>query len=164
MRKSIPLLLVAALVLTSCGAVRESRFNPFNWFGRGESRQVADGQTNPLIPRRSSFARPDPVDMRTPVQQITSLVIERTPTGGILRAEGLTARQGAYDLGLKQVEDPEVPADTLRYVFVANQPLRAQGPEATRRVVVAEDLSVQDLDAIRRIEVVGAANVMTARR
>ena len=165
MRKSIPLLLVAALVLTSCGAVRDSRYNPFNWFGRGESRQLAaEGETNPLIPRRSAFARPEPIDTRTPIQQVTSLRIERMPTGAIVRAEGVTTRQGAFDLALMPVEDEEVPAGTMRYIFVANQPLMPQGPEPTRRVVAAADLSVKELEGIRRIEVVGAGNVVTARR
>lgn len=164
MRKSIPLLMVAALVLTSCGAISGSRFNPVNWFGRGESRDIVVTETNPLIPRRSAFARPEDVDTRTPVQQITGLFIERTPSGAIVRAEGLAARQGAYQLGLQEIEGEEVPEGTLRYAFVAYQPLMPVGAEPTRRVVAAVNLSNQDLLNIRRIEVVGAANVMTARR
>lgn len=165
MRKTIPLILVAALVLTSCGRIRDSRVNPFNWFGRAESRQIDETpDKNPLIPRRSLLAPSEAQDNRTPVQQLTSLVIERTPSGAIIRAEGVSARQGAYELGLRPIEDAEVPEDTLRYAFVAYQPQMSVGTEASRRVVAATQLTNQELLTIRRIEVVGAANVLTARR
>ncbi|WP_136635618.1 hypothetical protein [Pseudooceanicola onchidii] len=165
MRKTIPLLLASALVLTSCGAVRDSRYNPFNWFGRGESRQIENVEgRNPLLPRRSLLAAREKDDNRTPIQQVTLLAIERNPSGAILRAEGVTAYQAAYDLGLRLVEDVEVPEGTLRYAFVAYQPRRAVGTEASRRVVTAIELTDAELASVRRIEVVGAANVMTARR
>jgi hypothetical protein len=165
MRKTIPLILIAALVLTSCGRIRDSRLNPFNWFGRGESQAIEGAaDRNPLIPRRSLLAAAEEQDLRQPIQQITLLTIEKNPAGAIIRAEGVSARQGAYELELRPVEDEEVPADTLRYAFVAYQPPLAVGTEASRRVVAATDVSNQDLLNIRRIEVVGAANVMTARR
>lgn len=164
MRKSIPLLLVAALVLSSCGAIRDSRVNPFNWFGRGESREISAGDRNPLIPRRSALSPKQKSDSRQPIRQITGLFIERTPSGAIIRAEGLSERQGAYELGLRPVIGEDVPADTLRFAFVAYQANMPVGPEPTRRVVAAQHLTTQDLTNIRRIEVVGQANVMTARR
>lgn len=165
MRKTIPLLLVAALVLTNCGRVRESRLNPFNWFGRAESQQIVSTEDrNPLIPRRSVLAAREVQDLRTPIQQVTLIAIERTPSGAIVRAEGVSARQGAHQLGLRLIEDAEVPEGTLRYAFVAYQPARAVGAESSRRVVAATQLTNQDLFNVRRIEVVGATNVMAARR
>ena len=50
MRNLTSALLVSALVLGGCGAVRESRFNPFNWFGRADVQPVDTAQSNPLIP------------------------------------------------------------------------------------------------------------------
>lgn len=165
MRKTIPLLLIAALVVTSCGRVRESRLNPFNWFGNAESRElVAAGERNPLIPRRSALAPSEKKDTRTPIGRVTLLRIEKVPTGAVIRAEGISDRQGAHELALRQVEGEEVPEGTLRYAFVAYQPPFTVGTEASRRVVAATKLSTQDLLNVRRIEVVGANNVMTARR
>jgi hypothetical protein len=165
MRKTIPLLLIAALVVTSCGRVRDSRLNPFNWFGRAESREiVAAGERNPLIPRRSMLAPSEQKDTRSAIGRITQLQIERVPTGAVIRAEGISDRQGAYELGLRPIEGEEVPEGTLRFAFVGYQPPLAVGSETSRRVVAATKLSTQDLQSIRRIEVVGANNVMSARR
>ncbi|WP_375172932.1 hypothetical protein [Pseudooceanicola sp.] len=165
MRKSIPLILIAALVLTSCGRLRDTRLNPFNWFGRGESRQIeAVENRNPLIPRRNVLSAREKDDLRQPIQQVTFLAIERNPSGAIIRAEGVTTYQGAYEVELRPVIDETVPEDTLRYALVAYQPRLGVGTEASRRVVVARDLSNQELVTIRQIEVVAAANVMTARR
>ncbi|MEL6453077.1 MAG: hypothetical protein AAFQ19_17640, partial [Pseudomonadota bacterium] len=49
-------LLTAALILSACAAVRDSRVNPFNWFGRGQSEPVVQTtaeEVNPLIPNRN---------------------------------------------------------------------------------------------------------------
>ena len=62
MRKTIPLLLMTALVVASCGRVADSRFNPLNWFGRAESRAVSAGEANPLLPRRALTLRPAELD------------------------------------------------------------------------------------------------------
>ena len=54
MRKTLSLLLASTITLTACGAVRESRINPFNWFGQSRSESVQTKQnTNPLIPEKS---------------------------------------------------------------------------------------------------------------
>ncbi len=57
MRVSVLILLTASLVLASCGSVRESRFNPVNWFGSStsSSNEVeavvnADGEVVPVNP------------------------------------------------------------------------------------------------------------------
>ena len=92
MRKTLPLLLVAALVLTSCGRIRDSRINPFNWFGRAEARQLDGSESNPLIPRRSALAAREVPDTRTRVGSVTNLVVERLPGGAIIRATAVSAR------------------------------------------------------------------------
>ena len=165
MRKTIPLLLIAALVLTSGGRVRDSRINPLNWFGRAEAREVTPSETNPLIPRRSAISlRPDRPDERTPVAQITEMTVDRLPGGAIVRVTGVPSRQGAYNVGLKAVDGPEGPDDVLRYVLVADQPVRPVGTAASRQVVAAVRVSDQDLATIKRIEVLSASNILTSRR
>ena len=59
MRKTLPLLLAATLVLTACAGIRDSRVNPFNWFGQSRSERIEPAaNTNPLIPRGGGlFAR-----------------------------------------------------------------------------------------------------------
>ena len=38
MRFSVTAVLATSLILSACAGVRESRFNPFNWFGRSEEQ------------------------------------------------------------------------------------------------------------------------------
>ncbi|MGB2202710.1 MAG: hypothetical protein ACPH5G_15375 [Pseudooceanicola atlanticus] len=164
MRKTIPLLLMTALVVASCGRVADSRFNPLNWFGRAESRAVNAGEANPLLPRRALTLRPEELDNRTPVAQITGLNVERLPGGAIVRVTAVSARQGAHNVGLKPVLDETVPADAIRFLLVADQPGYPVGSEPTRRINAGVKLTDQDMAGIRRIEVQGAQNILTVRR
>ena len=75
------------LVLTSCGTVRESRLNPFNWFGNAKSTPVeVSDEINPLIPRRraSVFRQTrDESYQGWAVEEVSDLRIERRPGGAI---------------------------------------------------------------------------------
>lgn len=164
MRKTIPLLLISALVLTSCGRLRDTRLNPMNWFGRAEARSVEGTETNPLIPRRSLLAAPEKQDTRTSIGTVTDLTVERLPGGAIVRATGVSARQGAYEVGLRAVEGEDVPEGMLRYELVGYQPVNPAGTQASRTVTAAVRLSDQDLANVRRIEVIGGTNALTTRR
>ena len=164
MRKTLPLLLVAALVLTSCGRIRDSRINPFNWFGRAEARQLDGSESNPLIPRRSALAAREVPDTRTRVGSVTNLVVERLPGGAIIRATAVSDRQGAYEVALRPVESDETPEGLVQYEFVAYQPMAPQGTEASRSLAAAARLTDQELAKISRIEVLGARNALTTRR
>ena len=42
MFKPFTALLLASFVLSSCGTVRDSRVNPFNWFGRSQPAQTVE--------------------------------------------------------------------------------------------------------------------------
>ncbi|EAQ03594.1 lipoprotein, putative [Pseudooceanicola batsensis HTCC2597] len=164
MRKTLPLLLIAALVLTSCGRIRDSRINPFNWFGRAEATEIEGTARNPLIPRRRGFSIRDTEDNRTPIAQITGLTVERLPGGAIVQVTGVSARQGAYNVALEPVEGVEVPPDTRRYVLVADQRVNPVGTTLSRTVTAATKLTDQELEELRQIEVVGGQNVLTTRR
>ena len=150
--------LLAALALTmalsACGTIRDSRFNPFNWFGPSRSEPTTLG------PIAST------VDNRALVAQVTQLAIERTSTGAIVRAEGLTPTQGWWDAEL-------VPQTSLRpidgvvvYEFRISSPgreTRVSTPQS-RSVTVAANLSEAQLDTIREIVVIGSQNQRRIRR
>ncbi|WP_209427015.1 hypothetical protein [Pararhodobacter sp. SW119] len=150
--------LIAALALTlalsACGTVRDSRFNPFNWFGTSRSEPATLGPTTQFI------------DNRALVAQVTSLAIERTSTGAIVRAEGLTPTQGWWDAEL-------VPQTSLRpidgvvvYEFRIASPVRTTRTSTpqSRSVSVATTLSQAELDEVREIVVIGAQNQRRVRR
>eukprot|EP00903_Cladosiphon_okamuranus_P018540 g17063.t1 len=121
----------------SCGRIRDSRINPFNWFGRAEARQLDGSESNPLIPRRSALAARELPDTRT---------------------------RGAYEVALRPVESDETPEGLVQYEFVAYQPMAPQGTEASRSLTAAARLTDQELAKISRIEVLGARNALSTRR
>lgn len=168
MRKFLPVVLIAALGLSGCGYVRDSRLNPFNWFGHSSSRAATQQEianTNPLIPKRSAFASPKEQDLREPVAGLEALEVERIPGGAIIRVTGVTAATGAYDVELRP-EDERGPIDGVaRYVMVAYaSPQGTAGPIQTRRVTAAARLTNTELADVRSIEIISASNVLTSRR
>ncbi|GAB4296685.1 MAG: hypothetical protein Kow0058_13770 [Roseovarius sp.] len=193
MRFSLSALLIAAMLLSACGGFRESRLNPANWFGRSTSAptepgtvRTADGrveEVNPLIGARkqsqliaanrkvrnnsgSIFDRSkDEVYLGTPVEQVTDLVVERTSTGAIVRASGLSSRQGAFDVRLVATGDGKPVDGVMSYELLAMQPINtAQGPANTRRIEAAVALSNAELEDIRTIRVIAKRNTRQTRR
>lgn len=170
MTRSLFVLVVSALVLTSCATVRDSRLNPFNWFGRATSEPVSAeaGAANPLIPqRRASILRRDDgaaIYLGAPVAQVTELALERRLGGAILRTEGLAARVGPFDVRLVPV--PEASGGgALTFTLSAVQQAgpRSVGPRA-RLVTAGLWLTDQQLAGVRSITVRGAQNALTTRR
>ena len=171
MRKSVTLLLVASLAVSACG-FRDSRLNPANWFGRGQSVPVETAaNTNPLIPQRAGlFAgfRPEPEAYDgVPFEQVSGLVIERVPGGAVIRATGLAARQGYYEVRLIPDTEDETPVDgVLGYTLESLRPATrtAVGTPPTREVVAARKVTDQQLAGVRAIRVAGQFNAQIARR
>lgn len=170
MRKPLLLLLVASLVLASCGW-RDSRVNPRNWFGRSkEVAVVTDTATvNPLIPRRSSvLERRKTVDRSVKIGRVTELRIEPTNVGAIIYASGIADRQGAYLAQLRPLNQDLIPDENgvMVFDFVVTYPSRAtaQGSELTRTVHEAYTISAQHLAGIRVIRVEAAQNAQESRR
>ncbi len=195
MRITVVVLLLSSLMLSACGGgLRESRLNPANWFGRSTSQPVEAGkvvrpdgtveEVNPLIGKRKQSRQAignrkrssnsgsffDAVKKAeiyggTPVDQITELTIERTSTGAIVRATGVTSRQGAFDVRLVPVGDGEPADGVLTLELLAVQPINTyRGPEYSRRVEAALPLSRQKLEKIREIRVIGRRNMRSTRR
>ncbi|GAB1364129.1 hypothetical protein MASR1M32_33650 [Rhodobacter sp.] len=146
-----PALLCLCLGLAACGGFRDSKMNPFNWFGRSqEVEKVA-------LPAA-------PVDRRGLVQQVLTLNIEEVPGGAIVRATGLPPTQGYWSAEL--VAQPVDEHGRLVLDFRVFPPVEAMrsGTQPSREVVVALYLSNYKLDSIREIVVQGEANARAARR
>lgn len=168
--KPVLALALAALVLTGCGTVRESRLNPFNWFGGSrEVAAVSAGEVNPLIPANESsvLRRPEQVYAGVPIEEILELQIDRTRSGAIIVVRGLAARQGPYEVQLTPLDEDEKPQDgVLSYSFDVIYPAGTTnvGPEQTRIVTVARSIGNQTLEETRVVRVVGARNAREVRR
>ncbi len=157
-----PLLAVLALTLTlsACAAVRESRFNPLNWFGQSEARAARS------VPADAYAPVPDP---RPLVDQVIAMAVEPIPGGAILRATGLPPTQGFWDAELVQVEGTEaapIDADVLVFDFRIWPPpyVARAGTQPSREVEAATYLTLNDLDGVRRIVVRGARTERVTRR
>lgn len=173
MLKTAPLLLALTVALTACGSIRDSRVNPFNWFGQADSEPVAarEVNTNPLIPTGGGlFSRAraeEDIYLGQPFEQITDLTIERVPGGAIIRATGLAARQGLYAVQLTPENEDETPVDgVLTYRLEGVRPSRATpaGPVPTREVIAARSVTDQQLRGVSRIRVEGQQNALVSRR
>ncbi|UYV39312.1 hypothetical protein N4R57_10065 [Rhodobacteraceae bacterium D3-12] len=167
MRKPLLALLLATMTLTACGTVRDSAFNPFNWFGRSRGEALPqEGSTNPLIPNKRGgvFARRGPeVYAGTPVAVIKELVVERAAGGAIVRVKGVANRQGPFEV--RMVKDDDAKDGTLSYTLKALQtPTRIVGPETGRELVAAQFVPDADLAGIRTIRVKGAQNARSTSR
>lgn len=168
--------LISALALTACGTIRDSRVNPLNWFGKGQTTAAPLEQkasTNPLLQntkKRGIFAKArekNALYRGQPIDQVTNLVIERVPGGAVIRATGLTAAQGVYDLQLTPANKDNTPVNgVLTYRLEGIRPAKPQpvGSTHTRTVVVAQALTDQELQGVVTIHVQAARNVQTSSR
>jgi len=170
-------LLVATLTVSACGTIRDSRINPFNWFGNSRSEPVQReprAQTNPLIPvdneRRglfNSLRQQAEVYSGRPVDQVSSLVIERVPGGAIVRASGISAYDGPYGVRMTPTTDEAEPVDgVLTYRLEAERPRDAgrTTSQRVRTVTAAVHLTDQELSRVKVIRVEGVRNAQSTTR
>ncbi len=153
--RQLILLTAIAVILSGCGRISESRFNPFNWF-RSDS-----GET--LAPADVAETR----DPRPLVADITSLVVERTPGGAIVRATALPGTQGWFAPELVSATRDGDPVDgVLSFAFRAAPPDGAPRVSTVRSRELAAAVFVTDLTLanVRIIQVTGARNSRVARR
>lgn len=153
MIRALIALLVLSLTLSACGTLRTSRVNPFNWFSRS-TEGPALGQTGAAA------------DTRPLVPQVDTLVIERTSTGAIVRAEAVMPVAGWWDAALI-AENHGRPVDgVMTYRFVAARPVEPVSvtSAAARTISAAAVLSVFDLEVVTEVVVTGAGNSRRARR
>ena len=152
MRRPLLAALAVTLTLTACAGVRESRLNPFNWFGR--SQPVAVVAASPGVA----------ADPRPLVAQVTDVTVEPSMGGAILRATGLPPTQGFWqgELVARPLDDSGMQVYDFRLAPPPGS-ARASSPQS-RQVVVATFLTDAKLAAIAGITVQGAANALSSRR
>ncbi len=151
-RRAFLVMAAATVGLSACGRVRDSRLNPFNWFGRDREDTVEVDE--------GAFQQ----DRRRFAEQIVSLNVDPTPEGAIIRAVGLPPTQGYWAAELVEIErdDPT----QLVYEFRVARPLepRRQSTQRSREIIAGEDVSTFKLSSVRSITVIGRANRRTVRR
>lgn len=167
MRIMVTTALAATLALSGCGG--GSGWNPLGWFGGGRDAPAAGPeQTNPLIPQRSGFRRPEPEYDGVPVQQVLDLRFEPVSGGAIVHARGLSATLGAFDLALVPSEETQAEGtkEVLDYTLSARYSARSRppAPKTSRELNVATFLSDEELRGVRTIRVNAASNSRSVRR
>lgn len=148
MRAGMWVALAAVVAVAGCGAARDSRLNPMNWFGSSQSVQAVAGPSGQVALD----------DGLVQVAEVTQLHVEPTKGGAIIRAVGVPATQGWYRAELRRETSAE---GTLSYSFL----LKAPPPEAarlgtplSREVTVATFVSDFQLSGVSTVTVTGALN------
>lgn len=153
MKRATLVVICSALVLGGCGAVRESRFNPMNWFGASTS-EPSLGPTSTTT------------DGRPLVPQVTTLAIERTSSGALVRASAVMPSAGWWDAELIAENNGRPVNGVLTYRFVAAAPRApiAGMSEAARTIVAGATISSFTLEELISVTVQGETNQRSVRR
>jgi len=149
------------LTLAGCARLADSRFNPLNWFGSSEPAAVAaPADRRPLVPEGG---RTVIIDGRSLVQSVTTMSVDRTPSGAVVRATGLAAAQGFFNA---ELVPQGVNNGVLTLAFRAQAPASFQGvgSDRSRQITAAYVIDAGDLAAIRSIRVEAATNARVSGR
>ena len=151
MKRTVLAGMAAVLVLAGCGAIRESRLNPFNWFGRSEERATPVNIATPADPRALAA-------------EILAMTVEPYPGGAIVKATARTPSQGWWDAAL--VARPLDENGVLVYDFRIFPPLTGTptGTPRSREVTAAVAVSDIALQNVTEIVVQGETNARASRR
>jgi len=148
-------LVLVTLSLADCGRIRDSRLNPFNWFGRAQ----ATATTTTLAPNEAA-------DGRQLIREVTDLTLEKMPTGVIVRATGLPPTQGWWEAELV-AENHGLPVEgVVTYRFLVYQPpgATAVSTPQSRAITAAAYISIPRLAEITKIVVQAESNSRETRR
>jgi hypothetical protein len=152
MRKAVLAGLAAGMVVTGCASVRDSRLNPFNWFGRSqEERAVA--QAAAVVDGG-----------RVQVDQVIALTVEPASGGAIVRAVGVPETQGWYKAELIREETEAEGEAVFRFVVKKPEGVALTGTPMSREITAATFLTTFQLESIRTVTVTGARNARSTRR
>ncbi len=159
MKRIVTVTLVVTLAVAGCGRIRDSRLNPFNWFGGAKSQ-----------PREQLSALDagmvDVNDPRQLVDQVSVMTVNRTPQGAIIQATGLPPTQGFWNAELV-AENGGAPVDgVLTYRFVVSEPQGARrvSTPQSREVTAAAFITSRKLEEVSRIVVQGLRNSQVSSR
>jgi hypothetical protein len=169
MRRFLAVLVISSVTLSGCGRLRDSNANPANWFGKRNPGPVATApgepaEVNPLIPQKTSVFKRNKSEnyIGTPVANITSMTIERLPTGAILHVTGVSLQQGAYDVRLISDSKGDPVNGVLTFKLKAVQPLdQPQGSQQARTIHAARFVSNSNLESASVIQIIGGRNVVS---
>ena len=142
----------AILLLAGCESVS---LNPFDWFGSDTDVEMVDDV--PVI---------TVTDSRPLIATVTSLIVEETPGGAIVRAVGLPPEQGWYDADLVSETRGEPVNGILTFFFRARPPEDATRVSTvdSREIIAGRFVSELTLAETREIRVVAAGNTRAVRR
>lgn len=149
MSRSLSVALIALMLLANCGFVRDSKLNPFNWFGRSEPAEKV------VIEK--------PKDPRYMVADVVSMNIETYSGGIIVRAKGITPTQGWWDAELVELEQDDPSHLVLEFRLLPPLTEADVNTPRSREIVVAKTVSPQRLGYITKITVQGANNARSSR-
>jgi hypothetical protein len=145
------LLLTLCATLAGCGGLRDSRLNPFNWFGRSEPREAL------VLPEKARDPRPL-------VEAVVGLTVEPMPGGAIVRARGLAPTQGYWAAELVEAETGQDGVLVYEFrILPPTGPADVNTPQS-REIDVAVFVSDFKLGSVREVVVQGATNARSARR
>lgn len=160
MRLPLIALLALSMTVSGCG-FRDSKLNPFNWFGSDEEMttlEPTEGYAEALG------------DFRVPVAQVTRLEVKQTTSGAIVSAAGLPPTQGWWDAELVAENDGYAVDGVMSYRFVVAEPQpgtpvasRVSTPQS-REVTAAAYINTTRLQSVRKIVVTGAGNARSVSR
>lgn len=142
-------LALLTLTLADCGRIRDSRLNPFNWFGHSR----ASTATAELAPGEAA-------DGRQLISQVTALEVTHMPTGALVRATGLPPTQGWWKAQLV-ADNHGFPVDgVMTYRFLVFQPPQdeAVSTPQSREISAAAYISTVKLADVTKIVVQGESN------
>lgn len=149
------------MTLTGCARLADSRLNPFNWFGQSEPAAVTTpAEIRPLVPDRGATVV---IDNRTLIASVSSMSIDRTTTGAIVRATGVAPTQGFFNA---QLVSRGINNGVLTLEFRAQAPANfgADGSTRSRQISAAYVMDMSELAAVRSVRVEAATNARVARR
>ncbi|MBM7069694.1 hypothetical protein [Actibacterium sp. 188UL27-1] len=159
MNRSLLAGLAILMLVTGCATVRDSRLNPFNWFGRSQA------QPTTLLP---DDAEQQIADRRILVDDVIALRIDRTPEGALVSAIGVPPTQGFWDAELVPTTRDEAPDanGVLVYDFRIARPFERQrvSTQPSREVSVGHFISNVRLERVRTILVRGQRTQRSLRR
>lgn len=146
------LALTLTLALASCGGFRDSRLNPFNWFGRSAPAE------------RVEVAADVNADPRPLVETVTDMQVDAFPGGAIVRATGLTPTQGWWEAELVELPIDEDGVLVLEFRLLPPITPTDVNTARSRTVTVGTSFSDVKLAKISRIVVQAKTNARASER
>ncbi|WP_375281796.1 hypothetical protein [Pseudooctadecabacter sp.] len=150
------------MTLTGCARIADSRLNPLNWFGASTSAPAAPqtSEVRPLVPEGRTTVV---IDNRQLVTSVSTLVVDRTTTGAIVRAAGVAPTQGFFNAELVPV-GIENGVLTLDFRAMAPTGFAATGSARSRTITAAYIMEMSEVSAVRSVRVQAATNARVTRR